>query len=193
VQAIIFCSCGLLTHCCYLLIYVEVIRRRRRWRHRELALVAARHLLTSQSGTKTSPIDFESTDYDTASSSARTAGHHRRSQRKSLKSVFASTVYKPRLFFKNFTVAAYIAGRLMCGRFQKSTHYTLHAAACLDQHLIMISSPTVLRNHCLCSRVATPPHPPSLSLSLCLCMHGVSFQWQSTALQYVAASTARTG
>jgi len=41
---------------------------------------------------------------------------------------------------------------------------------------------------CLCSRVATPPPPAvSLSLSLCLCMRGVSFQWQSTAVQYVAA------
>jgi len=56
-------------------------------------------------------------------------------------------VYKPRLFKKKFTVAAYIAVRLMCGRFQKTTHYTLHAAACLDQHLITISSPTVLHNH----------------------------------------------
>jgi len=32
--------------------------------------------------------------------------------------------YKPRLFFKNFRVAAYIAVQLMCGRFQKTTHYT---------------------------------------------------------------------
>jgi len=55
--------------------------------------------------------------------------------------------YKLRLFKKNFRVVAYIAVRLMCGRFQKTTHYTLHAAACLDQHLITISSPTVLHNH----------------------------------------------
>ena len=83
--------------------------------------------------------------------------------------------YKPRLFFKNFRVAAYIPVRLMCGCFQKTTHYTLHATACLDQHLITINSPTVLHNHCLCSRVATPPPPAvslSLSLSLCLCMRG---------------------
>jgi len=38
---------------------------------------------------------------------------------------FASAVpyfpdYKPRLFFKNFRVAAYIPVRLMCGRFQKN-------------------------------------------------------------------------
>ena len=96
-------------------------------------------------------------------------------------------------FFQNFRVAAYIAVQLTGGCFQKTTHYILHTAACLDHHLIKICSPTVLRNHCLCSRVATPPPPPSLSLSLCLCMHGVSFQWQSTAPQYVAASTARTG
>ena len=44
-------------------------------------------------------------------------------------------------------------------------HYTLHPTACLDQHLITISSPTVLHNHCLCSRVATPP-PPAVSLCL---------------------------
>ena len=50
--------------------------------------------------------------------------------------------YKPRLFFKHFRVSAYIAVRLMCGRFQKTMHYTLHATACLDQHLITISSPT---------------------------------------------------
>ena len=48
--------------------------------------------------------------------------------------------YKPRLFFKNFSVAAYIAVRLMCGRLQETT-------VCLDQHLITISSPTVLHNH----------------------------------------------
>jgi len=61
----------------------------------------------------------------------------------------------------------------MCGRFQKTTHYTLHATACLDQHLITINAPTVLQcstiTDCLCSRVATPP-PPAVSLSLSLCM-----------------------
>ena len=87
--------------------------------------------------------------------------------------------YKPRLFFKNFRLAAYIPVRLMCGRFQKTTHYTLHATTCLDQHLIAIISPTVVQcstiTDCLCSRVATPPPPAvslSLSLSLCLCMRG---------------------
>jgi len=53
-------------------------------------------------------------------------------------------VYKPRLFFKNFRVAAYIPVRFMCGRYQKTTHYTLHATACLDQHLITINSPDSL-------------------------------------------------
>jgi len=77
----------------------------------------------------------------------------------------------------------------MCGRFQKTTHYTLHATACLDQHLIMFSSPTVLHNYWLSLQPCGHPSPAavSLSLSLCLCMRGVSFQWQSTALQYVAA------
>jgi len=76
----------------------------------------------------------------------------------------------------------------MCRRFQKITHYTLHATAYLDQHLITISSPTVLHNHWLSLQPYGHPSPARrLSLSLCLCMHGVSFQWQSTALQYVAA------
>ena len=74
----------------------------------------------------------------------------------------------------------------MGGRFQKTTHYILHTTACLDQHLITIPSATVLRNHCLCSCVATPP-PPAVSLSLYVCMRGVSFQWQSTALQCMVA------
>jgi len=40
---------------------------------------------------------------------------------------------------------------------------------------------------CLCSHVATPPLPAvSLSLSVRVCVVS-SFQWQSTALQYVAA------
>jgi len=89
--------------------------------------------------------------------------------------------YKLRLFFKNFRVAAYIPVRLMCGRFQKTTHYTLHATACLDQHLITINSPTVVQcstiTDCLCSRVATPP-PPAVSLSV--------YAW-------TRPSTARTG
>ena len=51
-----------------------------------------------------------------------------------------------RNFFKNSGVAAYIAVRLMCGRFQETTHYTLHATACLYQHLITINSPTVLQS-----------------------------------------------
>jgi len=98
-------------------------------------------------------------------------------------------------FFKNFTVAAYIAVWLMCGRFQKTTHYTLHAAACLDQHLITISSPTVLAiTDCLCSRVATPPPPAvslSLSLSVCVCLvsHSNGSQLHCSTWQ---PSTART-
>ena len=38
------------------------------------------------------------------------------------------------------------------------------------------------------SAAVWPPLPACrVSLSVCLCMRGVSFQWQSTALQYVAA------
>jgi len=77
--------------------------------------------------------------------------------------------YKPRLFFKNFKVEAYIVVQLICGRFQKTTHYTLHATACLDQHLITISSPTVLHNHWLSLQPCGHPSPAlcvSLSLSV---------------------------
>jgi len=83
--------------------------------------------------------------------------------------------YKSRLFKKNFTVAAYIAVRLMCGCFQKTTHYTLHPTACLDQHLITISSPTVLHNHWLSLQPCGHPSPARriyLSFSVCLCMRG---------------------
>jgi len=88
-------------------------------------------------------------------------------------------------FFQNFRVAAYIVVQLTGGCFQKTTHYILHTAACLDHHLIKICSPTVLRNHCLCSRVATPP-PPAVSLSLSVyvwCLIPVA----SSALQYMVA------
>jgi len=86
--------------------------------------------------------------------------------------------YKPRLFFKNFRVAAYIPVRLMCGRFQKprTIHCTLRRAwistwsrSAHPQY----STITDWFTDCLCSRVATPPPPAmSLSLSLCLCMRG---------------------
>ena len=57
----------------------------------------------------------------------------------------------------------------MCRRFQKTMRYTLHAKACLDQHLITISSPTVLCNHWLSLQPCGHPPPArnvSLSLSL---------------------------
>jgi len=57
--------------------------------------------------------------------------------------------------------------RLISGRFQKNTHYTLHSMACQDQHLITISSPTVLRNHWLSLQPCGHPSPARhLSLSL---------------------------
>ena len=65
----------------------------------------------------------------------------------------------------------------MCGRFQKTMHYTLHATACLDQHLITISSPAVLHKHWLIHWLSVQPcsHPSparrvSLSLSVCVCV-----------------------
>jgi len=58
-------------------------------RRRRVALAAARRVLASHLITKTSPVGCESTDHDTASSSANTAGHHRRSQRKSVKCTFS--------------------------------------------------------------------------------------------------------
>ena len=61
----------------------------------------------------------------------------------------------------------------MCGRFQKTMHYTLHATACLDQHLITIYSPTVVQcstiTDCLCSH-PSPARRVSLSLFLSLCV-----------------------
>jgi len=62
----------------------------------------------------------------------------------------------------------------MCRRFQETTHYTLHATACLDQHLITISSPTVLHNHWLSLQLCGHPSPArrvSLSLSLTLSVY----------------------
>jgi len=58
----------------------------------------------------------------------------------------------------------------MCGCFQKTTHYTLHATACLDQHLITISSPIVLHNHWLSLQPCGHPSPArrvSLSVRVC--------------------------
>ena len=89
--------------------------------------------------------------------------------------------YKPRLFFKKFLYS----GATYVRTFPKTTHYTLHATAFLDQHLITISSPTVLHNHLLSLQpCGHPSHARRVSLSVyawCL------IQWQSTALQYMAA------
>ena len=81
-------------------------------------------------------------------------------------------------FCQKFQGSGLYSGAAYVQTFPKTTHHTPHAMACLDQHLITISSPTVLHNHCLCCHVATlppAPRPPCLSLSLCLCMRGVSF------------------
>ena len=60
----------------------------------------------------------------------------------------------------------------MCGRFQETTYYALHATACLDQHLITISSPTVLQSLIVSAAVWPPlPRPPCLSLSLSLSVY----------------------
>jgi len=76
-------------------------------------------------------------------------------------------VYKPWPFFKNFRVAAYIAVRLMCGRFQKS--HALHTAcygvpwSALDHDQFTHSTPQALT----VSAAMWPPLPTvSLSLSL---------------------------
>jgi len=74
--------------------------------------------------------------------------------------------YKPRLFFQKFQGSGLYSG---VRTFPKTTHYTLHATACLDQHLITISSPTVLHNHWLSVQPCGHPSPArrvSLSLSL---------------------------
>jgi len=78
----------------------------------------------------------------------------------------------------------------MCGCFQKTTHYTRHAAACLDQHLITISSPAVLHNHWLPLQPCGHPSPGrrvSLSLSLCLCMRGRVVSHSNGSQPHVAA------
>jgi len=95
---------------------------------------------------------------------------------KALKEVPYFPDYKPRLFFKNFRVAAYIPVRLMCGRFQKNTtiHCTLRRAwisTWSGSTHPQYSTITDWFTDCLCSRVATPPPPAvSLSLSVCVCV-----------------------
>jgi len=76
--------------------------------------------------------------------------------------------YKLRLFVKNFRVAAYIAVRLMCGRFQKK--HALHPAcysvprSALDHNQLTHSTPQSLT---VSAAVWPPlPRPPCLSLSL---------------------------
>jgi len=76
-------------------------------------------------------------------------------------------------FFKNFRVAAIVV-RLM---WDVSKNHALHTAryGVPDQHLITISSPTVLRNHWLSLQPCGHPSPArrlslSLSLSVCVCV-----------------------
>jgi len=71
----------------------------------------------------------------------------------------------------------------MCGRFQKTrtTHCTLRRASISTWSRSAHPQYSTITD-CLCSRVATP-HLPAVSLSVCVCL----IQWQSTALQYVAA------
>ena len=105
-------------------------------------------------------------------------------------------VYKPQLIFKNFTVAAYTAVRLMCGRFQKTTHYTLHdtARSALDHHQLTHSTPQSLT----VSAAVWPPLPRqpclslSLSLSVCVCVVSDSNGSQLHCSTW-RPSTARTG
>ena len=58
----------------------------------------------------------------------------------------------------------------MCERFQKTTHYTLHATACLDHDQLTHSS-TVLHNHWLSLQPCSHPSPARrVSLSVCVCV-----------------------
>ena len=94
--------------------------------------------------------------------------------------------YKPRLFFKNFRLAAYIPGATYVRTFPKkhalhTARYGVHRSA-LDQDQLTHSS-TVLHNHWLSLQPCSHPSPArrvSLSLSLSV------YAW-------TRPSTARTG
>ena len=95
-------------------------------------------------------------------------------------------------FFKNFTVVAYIAVRLMCGRFQKN--HALHTACCglprsaLDHNQLTHSTPQSLT---VSAAVWPPlPRPPSLSLCVCVVSHSNGSQLHCSTWR---PSTARTG
>jgi len=70
---------------------------------------------------------------------------------------------------RNFFFQKFHGSGLCANVSKKTTHYTLHTAACLDQHLITISSPTVLHNHWLSLQLCGHPSPPAV-----YCTH-----WQS--------------
>jgi len=73
---------------CYISVCVES-RSRSQSPHRKSPLASVADVPTSQLVTTTSPsASSKSTDHDTASFSARTAGNYRRSKRKSVKSAF---------------------------------------------------------------------------------------------------------
>jgi len=92
-------------------------------------------------------------------------------------------------FFQRFHGSGLYSGAACVRTFPKN--HALHTARCsvprsaLDHDQLTHSTSQSLT----VSAAVWPPLPrlPCLSLSLCLCMRGVSFQWQSTALQYVAA------
>ena len=90
-------------------------------------------------------------------------------------------------FLKKFHGSGLYSGAAYVQTFPKN--HALHTACCgvprsaLDHNQLTLSTPQSLT----VSAAVWPPLPRPPSLSLCLCMRGVSFQWQSTALQYVAA------
>jgi len=94
--------------------------------------------------------------------------------------------YKPRLFFQKFQGSGLYSGATYVWTFRKN--HALHTArygmprSAIDHDQLTHSTPQSLT---VSAAVATPP-PPAVSLSLCLCMRAVSFQRQSTALQYEA-------
>ena len=98
-------------------------------------------------------------------------------------------------FCQKFQGSGLYSGVAYVQTFPKTTHHTPHAMACLDQHLITISSPTVLRNHWLSLQPCGHPSPArrvSLSLSVCVCVvsHSNGSQLHCSTWR---PSTARTG
>jgi len=90
-------------------------------------------------------------------------------------------------FFQKFQGSGLYSGAAYVRTFPKKPR-TTHCMLCRASISTWSRSAHPQYSAITVSAAVWPPLPnsPSLSLSLCLCMRGVSFQWQSTALEYVA-------